>query len=141
MQERLVGKAKVVGYGHVGDGIHPPFHSEYFNNISSGNLHLNVSAPKYDPELYALIEPFVYEYVCMSPSLFHPLTSLNTHHTTAAQRGSISAEHGLGLMKASHLHFSKSDVAIEVMRKLKTVFDPKGIMNPYKVLPNTNVQQ
>lgn len=53
----------------------------------------------------------------------------------AQQRGSISAEHGLGLMKAAHLHYSKSPAAIEVMKRMKALLDPKGILNPYKVLP------
>jgi len=100
MQERLKDKAKVVGYGHVGDG----------------NLHLNISAPTYSKDLYELIEPFVYEYV-------------------SQHRGSISAEHGLGLTKATHLHFSKPQPAIDLMKKIKALFDPHGILNPYKVLP------
>jgi len=100
MRQRLQGKARVMGYGHVGDG----------------NLHLNISAPTYAQDIYDLIEPFVYEY-------------------TSQQRGSISAEHGLGLMKAAHLHYSKSPASIEVMKRMKTMLDPKGILNPYKVLP------
>lgn len=100
MQERLKDKAKVVGYGHVGDG----------------NLHLNISAKSYSKDLYDLIEPFVYEYC-------------------AQHRGSISAEHGLGLTKAAHLHYSKPQPAIDLMKKIKHLFDPNGILNPYKVLP------
>ncbi len=49
--------------------------------------------------------------------------------------GSISAEHGIGLMKAGALPYSKGPVAIELMRRLKEVVDPYGILNPYKVLP------
>lgn len=56
---------RVFGYGHLGDG----------------NLHLNVSTPRYDAAIQERLEPWVYEW-------------------TAAQRGSISAEHGLGRMKA-----------------------------------------
>ena len=51
-------------------------------------------------------------------------------------RGSISAEHGIGFQKASFLEYSKSKPMIEYMRRIKQVFDPNGIMNPYKVLPN-----
>ncbi|TCD66383.1 hypothetical protein EIP91_001432 [Steccherinum ochraceum] len=89
----------VVGYGHVGDG----------------NLHLNVVAANYTPEIEAALEPFVYELV-------------------ASYRGSISAEHGIGAMKTHALHYSKGDVSIEWMRRIKTLFDPRGIMNPGKVL-------
>ncbi|KAF9015312.1 hypothetical protein BDQ17DRAFT_1340832 [Cyathus striatus] len=89
----------VIGYGHVGDG----------------NLHLNVVADAYLPEIQDALEPYVYEVV-------------------SSLRGSISAEHGIGAAKTHALSYSKSVVAIELMRKIKTVFDPHGIMNPGKVL-------
>jgi len=54
----------------------------------------------------------------------------------ASHRGSISAEHGLGLMKASALHHSKDAASITVMWQLKQLLDPNGIMNPYKYLPS-----
>ncbi len=92
----------MVGYGHIGDG----------------NLHLNISAPSYDPALLGLIEPYVYEYV-------------------SSHAGSISAEHGLGLMKAGALHYSKGPEAVALMRGIKQLVDPHGILNPYKVLPPT----
>lgn len=63
-----------------------------------------------------LIEPWVYEW-------------------TREKRGSISAEHGLGVMKAKHLAYSKSDASISLMKTLKRTLDPNGILNPYKVLP------
>jgi FAD/FMN-containing dehydrogenase len=50
-------------------------------------------------------------------------------------RGSVSAEHGVGLQKAAYLNYSKSDEMIKYMKAIKGIFDPKGIMNPYKVLP------
>ncbi|KAI0322676.1 FAD-binding domain-containing protein [Amylostereum chailletii] len=89
----------VIGYGHVGDG----------------NLHLNIIAAAYTPEITAALEPFVYE-------------------LTASYSGSISAEHGLGAMKAHAIHYSKSGVAVDMMKRIKDVFDPRGIMNPGKVL-------
>lgn len=54
--------------------------------------------------------------------------------TLALHRGSISAEHGIGAMKTHALQYSKSATSIEMMRKIKAVFDPRGIMNPGKVL-------
>ncbi|KAI0029613.1 FAD-binding domain-containing protein [Vararia minispora EC-137] len=89
----------VLGYGHVGDS----------------NLHLNICAASYSPEIETALEPFVYE-------------------LTASYNGSISAEHGLGAMKAHAIHYSKGGVAVDLMKKLKNVIDPKGIMNPGKVL-------
>ena len=52
-------------------------------------------------------------------------------------KGSISAEHGLGFAKNKYLGYSKSAGNIEMMRRIKKVFDPKGLMNPYKYLPPT----
>lgn len=49
--------------------------------------------------------------------------------------GSISAEHGIGTLKRPYLHISRSPEEISVMRKLKHALDPKGILNPGKVLP------
>lgn len=94
------------GYGHIGDG----------------NLHLNVSIPGYSDQdlqekLSRVVEPYVMNFVKNA-------------------RGSISAEHGIGFQKASFLEYSKSKPMIEYMKKIKQVFDPNGIMNPYKVLPN-----
>ncbi|KAG0100104.1 hypothetical protein BGZ93_004260 [Podila epicladia] len=57
------------------------------------------------------------------------------HVGDAKHAGSISAEHGLGLMKASHLHYSKSPSMIGLMKRIKQLIDPNGIMNPYKYLP------
>ena len=59
--------------------------------------------------------------------------SFSSH--TALERGSVSAEHGLGLSKAGFIGMSKSPEMIAIMRQIKSIFDPKGILNPYKVLP------
>jgi FAD/FMN-containing dehydrogenase len=48
--------------------------------------------------------------------------------------GSISAEHGIGQMKLADLARSKSEVELDLMRRIKAAFDPKGILNPGKVL-------
>lgn len=91
-----------------------------FGHLGDGNLHLNISttAPSHSKELLERIEPYVYEWTC-------------------AHNGSISAEHGLGAMKAEHIRYSKSESAVEWMQRLKSLFDPKGILNPYKVLPSS----
>lgn len=74
------------------------------------------SCHRYDDELLALIEPYVYEW-------------------TTQRRGSVSAEHGLGLMKAECIGYSKPPAAVAVMASIKHALDPRGILNPYKVLP------
>jgi FAD/FMN-containing dehydrogenase len=48
----------------------------------------------------------------------------------AAHGGSISAEHGVGHMKADHLHLSRSSAEIAAMRGIKAALDPQGILNP-----------
>lgn len=52
--------------------------------------------------------------------------------------GSISAEHGLGVQKRDVMHFSQTPVAMQLMGRLKNLLDPKGILNPNKVV---SVQQ
>ncbi len=56
--------------------------------------------------------------------------------TVVAQfEGSVSAEHGVGLLKREQLHYTRSAEEIEMMRGLKQVFDPNNVMNPGKLLP------
>ncbi|PON99553.1 Glycolate oxidase subunit [Trema orientale] len=89
-----------------------------YGHLGDGNLHLNISAPQYDEKILAQIEPFVYEW-------------------TSKHRGSISAEHGLGLMKANEIFYSKSKNTVQLMSSIKKLLDPNGILNPYKVLPHS----
>ncbi|KAH8288268.1 hypothetical protein KR044_010637 [Drosophila immigrans] len=86
-----------------------------YGHLGDSNLHLNVSCEKLTDEIHERVEPFVYEY-------------------TSKLRGSISAEHGIGFLKKDYLHYSKNPVAIDWMRDMKKMFDPNGILNPYKVL-------
>lgn len=87
-----------------------------YGHLGDGNLHLNISTSQYSNAILAKIEPFVYEW-------------------TSKHRGSISAEHGLGLMKADKIHYSKSPQTVQLMSSIKKLLDPNGILNPYKVLP------
>ena len=61
----------------------------------------------------------------MEETVYGPLRRLN---------GSISAEHGIGVLKRDELPEVKDKVAIELMRGIKAMLDPLGIMNPGKVL-------
>ncbi|PPC86975.1 MAG: hydroxyacid dehydrogenase, partial [Hyphomicrobium sp.] len=56
------------------------------------------------------------------------------HALVTDMDGSISAEHGIGQMKREALVRAKSDVEIEMMRAIKQALDPRGILNPGKVL-------
>lgn len=79
-------------------------------------MHLQITVKKYSPEIKDYIEPYIFQKVI-------------------DMDGSISAEHGIGFLKAKYLHLAKSNAAINLMQDLKDVLDPKGILNPYKVLP------
>ncbi|XP_038195494.1 D-2-hydroxyglutarate dehydrogenase, mitochondrial isoform X2 [Arvicola amphibius] len=87
-----------------------------YGHLGDGNLHLNVTAEAFSQELLGALEPYVYAW-------------------TAKQRGSVSAEHGLGFKKKNVLGYSKPPVAVKMMHQLKVLLDPKGILNPYKTLP------
>jgi len=52
----------------------------------------------------------------------------------AENSGSISAEHGLGLMKAPYIRYSRDETAIDMMKQIKQMFDPKGLLNPGKYI-------
>ncbi|KAK3032279.1 hypothetical protein RJ639_036236 [Escallonia herrerae] len=67
-----------------------------YGHLGDSNLHLNISTPQYDDAILAQIEPFVYEWT-------------SKHH------GSISAEHGLGLMKADKIFYSKSPETVSII--------------------------
>ena len=49
--------------------------------------------------------------------------------------GSVSAEHGLGALKRDFAELEHGPIAIELMRQLKAVLDPDGILNPHKIFP------
>ncbi|KAI9477991.1 MAG: hypothetical protein EXX96DRAFT_233854 [Benjaminiella poitrasii] len=87
-----------------------------YGHVGDGNLHLNIAASRLDNKVSDLIEPYLFEWV-------------------ANHQGSISAEHGLGVAKNEFLGYSKSPVMIKMMKTMKNMLDPNGIMNPYKYLP------
>jgi FAD/FMN-containing dehydrogenase len=58
--------------------------------------------------------------------VYQPLASLG---------GSISAEHGIGLLKRDYLGYSRNQEEIKLMRMLKNMLDPKNLLNPGKVIP------
>ena len=66
---------------------------------------------------------------------FRLWNSKKLNEISASYKGSISAEHGIGVMKTHALQYSKNSTSIELMKRIKALFDPNGIMNPGKVLP------
>ena len=96
--------ARLVAYGHLGDG----------------SLHFNVPAPENDDGAALL---------AAGDSIRRAV-----HDLVARYRGSISGEHGIGQLKVAELERYEDPVALALMRDLKRVIDPLGIMNPGKVL-------
>jgi FAD/FMN-containing dehydrogenase len=101
---KAVPGARLVAFGHLGDG----------------NIHCNLSQPVGADKAQFLAR-------------WDEINAL-VHGIVAANEGSISAEHGIGQLKRALLPQVKDKTALEVMRTLKQVLDPKGILNPGKVL-------
>jgi FAD/FMN-containing dehydrogenase len=85
-----------------------------FGHVGDGNLHYNVGPPAL-VERRAEVSRLVYDIVAMLG-------------------GSISAEHGLGQLRREEMRRHKGALELELMRTLKRALDPKGLMNPGKVL-------
>jgi FAD/FMN-containing dehydrogenase len=90
-----------------------------FGHIGDGNLHINYVSPKTRDS-----KDFHTEARVIEEAVFELLTTF---------KGSISAEHGIGLTKKKDLHFTRTTDEIAWMKKTKSLFDPKGILNPGKI--------
>ncbi|WP_441258929.1 FAD-binding oxidoreductase [Bradyrhizobium sp. 521_C7_N1_3] len=101
---KLIPGARPVPFGHLGDG----------------NLHYNVSEP-----IGANTADYLARWHEMNAVVFEIVLRMG---------GSISAEHGIGVLKRDELPEVKDKTAIELMRAIKAMLDPHGIMNPGKVL-------
>jgi FAD/FMN-containing dehydrogenase len=105
---KLMPGARPVPFGHLGDG----------------NIHYNVSQP-----IGADSADFLARWHEVNVVVFAIVLRMG---------GSISAEHGIGVLKRDELPDVKDATAIALMRQLKAMFDPQGIMNPGKVLVRTD---
>ena len=101
---RLIPGSRPVPFGHLGDG----------------NIHYNVSQP-----VGADAADFLARWHEVNKVVFDIVMKMG---------GSISAEHGIGVLKRDELPDVKDKTAIELMRAFKAMLDPNGIMNPGKVL-------
>jgi FAD/FMN-containing dehydrogenase len=102
--EETIPGARPCAFGHAGDG----------------NIHYNVTQPEGVDKA---------EYLEQWHKLNHVI-----HEIVVAMDGSISAEHGIGQLKRDELVYFKPALDLELMRGVKGVFDPEGLMNPGKVL-------
>lgn len=101
---------------------YPAFEIVWFGHIGDGNLHLNILKPD-----DMAVDRFKATCEGVSETVLDIVRQFE---------GSISAEHGVGLLKRDQLHFSRSDDEIALLRQMKRVFDPNGILNPGKLLQN-----
>jgi FAD/FMN-containing dehydrogenase len=92
-----------------------------FGHLGDGNLHYNVQAPAGADAAQFLREQ-------------EDRVNTLVFDAVARHHGSISAEHGIGSLKAAKLPHYKSAVALDLMRAIKRAIDPQGIMNPGRVL-------
>lgn len=100
---------------------HPGVRPVVFGHLGDGNLHYNVSPAQGAQDEVAFL------------GLQDDINRI-VHDEVVAQRGSISAEHGLGQLRRDEAARYKSAVEIGLMRRIKLALDPLGIMNPGKVL-------
>ncbi len=102
--EATLPEIRVIAFGHIGDG----------------NVHFNLCQPK-----GADGKAFLARWSEFNKIVYDVVMQFN---------GSISAEHGVGQLKRDELKHYKSPAALDLMRTVKQALDPKGIMNPGKVL-------
>lgn len=98
---------------------YPDYEVCLFGHIGDGNLHVNIMKPD------ALDKA---SFLAKTSEVDHAIFELVKRY-----RGSISAEHGIGLLKKPYLGYTRSPEEIAVMRGIKQVLDPRGILNPGKV--------
>jgi len=98
---------------------YPEFEIVWFGHIGDGNVHLNVLKPD-----DLAVEEFQRRCGEVSRWVFEVVQRYG---------GSVSAEHGVGLLKKGYLQYCRSESEIAIMRQVKAAFDPLGIMNPGKI--------
>jgi len=106
---REVEGVRLVNFGHLGDG----------------NLHYNVQCP---------VGGNAADFLAVQEQHINTLV----FEAVIKFGGSISAEHGVGSLKADSLHLYKDPVALQLMRSIKQAIDPQNVMNPGRVLAKKN---
>ena len=100
---------------------YPELRLVVFGHLGDGNLHYNLSPrPGHSADVATLEAP----------------VNRLVHNAVVERNGSISAEHGLGVLRRDESARYKSPVELKLMRTLKTAFDPLNLMNPHKLLPS-----
>lgn len=98
---------------------YPDFTVVWFGHVGDGNLHINILKPENMEK-----EFFMQKCKTVNDILFTVIKKYD---------GSISAEHGVGLLKKPYLHYSCSEEELKYMKAIKKIFDPKSLFNPGKI--------
>lgn len=95
------------------DSSFDEIHAMYFGHIGDNNLHVTATTGR--SEDFKAISDVVYQ-------------------TTGRLGGSVSAEHGVGVLRRPYLHLSRTDAELALMQKIRDSLDPRGILNRGRVL-------
>ena len=99
------------------------FKSICYGHAGDGNLHINILKGELSDDFW-------------NNQLTEAIEKI--FQLTVDLGGTISGEHGIGFVQKNYMHIPFKDAQISLMRQIKQVFDPKGILNPGKVLPDDN---
>ena len=99
---------------------YPQFELVWFGHIGDGNLHLNIIKP----DDMSIVD---FKTEC-------EIVNKHVYGLIQQMHGSISAEHGVGMIKKPYLHYSRTAQEIELLKGIKKVFDPNNILNPGKLI-------
>ena len=113
----LLRKVKSVGVKHG-------FRTVCYGHAGDGNLHVNILKDDLSEEVWERMLPSAIR------ELFQEVVRLG---------GTLSGEHGIGWVQRGYMDLACSPAQLDVMRAIKAVFDPQGILNPGKVLPERDV--
>ena len=105
------------------EAAYPGIQTVVFGHMGDGNVHFNVSAGA----AFANADELMAHEEAINTIVYQ---QVEHHH------GSISAEHGIGLLKKARMFDIKSPVQLHLMRAIKSTLDPHNLMNPHKVLPD-----
>lgn len=92
-----------------------------FGHAGDGNVHINVLKDKLHDEEWERLVPEVSEAI---------------YRLTLALGGMITGEHGIGVTRRPYLALALGEAQVEIMRRIKSAFDPNNILNPGKIFPS-----
>lgn len=105
-----------------------------YGHLADSNLHISIApspenfihdTTEQTIKIHSYTEDDARQNEIVNKIVFEPLTAIG---------GSVSAEHGIGLLKKKHLHYSRNTAEISAMQLLKRSLDPKDILNPGKII-------